>query len=110
MFETARLVETLDEPREDADNELPVLRLLVAAESDVEPRPALEFPAGALPRESAKVLEFVLPLRPMFDEADEPRFAAEADEPLLNPRAEFAPEAPKCALEGGATPARLPAL
>jgi|GEM_PF-2423784 hypothetical protein len=120
MFETARLVETLDEPRDDADIELLVLRLLVAAESDVEPRPPLEFVAGALPREFANVLEFVLPravvaefvepLRPKFDEAEEPRLAAEAEEPLLNPRAEFAPDAPKCALEGGATPARLPPL
>src|ERR1700722_20907950 len=77
-FETARLVETLDEPRDDADIELLVLRLLVAAESDVEPRPPLEFVAGALPRELANVLEFVLPravvaefvepLRPKFDE------------------------------------------
>jgi hypothetical protein len=56
------------------------------------------------------VLEFVPPLRPMFGEADEPRLAADAEEPLLKPRAEFAPEAPKWALEGGATPARLPAL
>jgi hypothetical protein len=46
----------------------------------------------------------------MFGEADEPRLAADVEEPLLKPRAEFAPEAPKWALEGGATPARLPAL
>jgi hypothetical protein len=112
MFETARLLETVDE--------LLVLRLLVAAESDVDPCAPLEFAAGAVPREFAKVLEFVPPravvaelvepLRPRFDEADPPRLAAEAEEPLLNPRAEFAPEAPKCALDGGATPARLPAL
>jgi hypothetical protein len=45
MFETARLVETEDE--------LLVLRLLVAAESDVEPCALLEFAAGAEPREFA---------------------------------------------------------
>jgi hypothetical protein len=110
MFETARLVETLDVPRDDADIELLVLRLLVAAESDVDPCAPLEFAAGAEPREFAEALEFMPPLRPTFAEADEPRLAADAEEPLLNPRAEFAPEAPKCALEGGATPARLPEL
>ena len=78
------------------------------------------FDADEPPRELAKVLEFVAPrdaepdaefagpLRPMED--DGPRLAADAAEPLLNPRAEFAPDAPKRALEGGATPARLPAL
>jgi hypothetical protein len=45
MLETARLLETADE--------LLVLRLLVAAESDVEPRAPLEFVAGAEPREFA---------------------------------------------------------
>ncbi len=45
MLETARLLETVDE--------LLVLRLLVAAESDVEPRAPLEFAAGAVPREFA---------------------------------------------------------
>jgi hypothetical protein len=112
MFETARLLEMVDE--------LLVLRLLVAAESDVEPRAPLELAAGLVPREFAKVLEFVppravdaelvAPLRPMYGDDDVPRLPADAAEPLLKPRAEFAPEAPKCALEGGATPARLPAL
>jgi hypothetical protein len=112
MLETARLLETVEA--------LLVLRLLVAAESELEARAPLESAAGAVPREFAKVLElvppravvaeFVEPLRPKFDEADPPRLAAEAEEPLLNPRAEFAPEAPKRALEGGATPARFPAL
>lgn len=113
MLETARLLETVER--------LLVLRLLVAAESDVEPREALEFAAGAEPREFAYVLElvppravdpeaeFAGPLRPMYGEEDVPRLPADAAEPVL-PRAEFAPEAPKCALEGGATPARLPAL
>jgi hypothetical protein len=101
MFDTARLLETVDE--------LLVLRLLVAAESEVDPRAPLEFAAGAVPREFAKVLEFVPP-RAVVAEFVEPRLAAEAEEPLLKPRAEFAPEAPKWALEGGATPARLPAL
>jgi hypothetical protein len=111
MFETARLLETADE--------LLVLRLLVAAESDVEPRAPLEFAAGAEPREFAEVLEFAPPraadaefagpLRPKYGEAEEPRLAADA-EPLLTPRALFAEEEPKRALEGGATPARLPAL
>jgi hypothetical protein len=41
--------------------------------------------------------EFAVPLLPKFDEADEPRLAADADEPNR-------------ALEGGVTPARLPAL
>lgn len=54
MLETARLLETVDA--------LLVLRLLVAAESDVEPRELLEFAAGAVPRELfAKVPEFVPP-------------------------------------------------
>ena len=87
-------METVDEePREDAEGELPELRLLVAADRDVEPR--------------AADAEFVAPPRPKFEEADEPRLAAE---PLLAPRAEFAPVEPKRALEGGATPARFPAL
>jgi len=85
MLETARLVETEDAPRNDAENELPELRLLVAAESEVEPRAPPEFPAGVPARELAEVLEFA------------------------PPRAVFAPDAPKCALEGGVTPARLPA-
>src|ERR1700721_1057442 len=114
MFETARLLETVDE--------LLVLRLLVAAESDVEPRAPLEFAAGADPREFAftpafippRVVdadeEFADPLRPKYGGAGGPRLPAEAEEPLLKPRDEFAPDAPKCALEGGATPARLPAL
>ena len=114
MFETARVVETVDE--------LLVLRLLVAAESDVEPRALLEFAAGAEPREFALTPAFILPcavdadvefagpLRPKYGEVDEPRLPADAEEPLFKPREEFAPEAPKCALEGGATPARLPAL
>jgi hypothetical protein len=111
MFETARLLETADE--------LLVLRLLVAAESDVELCAPAEFAADELPREFAKVLEFVPPravdaefagpLRPKYGEADEPRLAADA-EPLLTPRALLAEGEPKCALEGGATPARLPAL
>lgn len=114
MFETARLLETADE--------LLVLRLLVAAESDVEPRAPLEFAAGAEPREFALRPAFALPravdadpefagpLRPKYGEVDEPRLPADAEEPLFKPRDEFAPEAPKCALEGGATPARLRAL
>jgi hypothetical protein len=54
MFETARLLETVDA--------LLVLRLLVAAESDGEPCAPLEFAADAEPRELfAKVLEFVPP-------------------------------------------------
>ena len=119
MFETARLVETVEAPREAAESEPAVLRLLVAAESDVELCVPAEFAAGDPPREVAKVLEFVPPraadaefegpLRPKYGEVDEPRLAADA-EPLLRPREEFAPDAPKCALEGGATPARLPAL
>jgi hypothetical protein len=55
-------------------------------------------------------VEFAGPLRPKYGEVDEPRLPADAEEPLFKPREEFAPEAPKCALEGGATPARLPAL
>jgi|SRR5580693_1436330 hypothetical protein len=99
MLETARLLETVDA--------LLVLRLLVAAESDGELCAALEFAAGAEPREFAKVLEFVPPravdaepelagpLRPMYGDEVVPRLPAEAAEPLLNPRAEFAPGAPK---------------
>jgi hypothetical protein len=113
MFETARLLETVDE--------LLVLRLLVAAESDVEPRAPPEFAADAEPWEFAVLPAFIVPravdpaefagpLRPMYGEEVVPRLPADAVEPLLNPRAEFAPEAPKRALEGGATPARLPAL
>jgi hypothetical protein len=111
MFETARLVETLEAPREDAESELLVLRFVVAAESEVELCAPPVFVAGEAPREFAYVLEFVpvppravdpdaefaRPLRPKFDEADEPRLAADAEEP-------------KRALEGGVTPARLPAL
>jgi hypothetical protein len=103
-------VETDEAPREEAESELLVLRLLVAAESEGELCAPLEFAAGAELREFAEAPEFMPPLRPTFAEADEPRLAADAEEPLLKPRAEFAPEAPKCALEGGATPARLPAL
>ena len=114
MLETARLLETVDR--------LLVLRLLVAAESDGELCTAFEFPAGAEPRLLAYVLEFVPPraavpdpelagppLRPMYGEEVVPRLPAVAAEPLL-PRAEVAPDAPKRALDGGATPARLPAL
>jgi hypothetical protein len=36
MFETARFVETDEPPREEAESELEELRLLVAAESEVE--------------------------------------------------------------------------
>jgi hypothetical protein len=43
MLETARLLETVDA--------LLVLRLLVAADSDAEPREPLEFAAEAVPRE-----------------------------------------------------------
>lgn len=76
IFETARLFETTDE--------LLVLRLLVAAESDVEPRALVEFPAEAEPREFANVLElvppraadpdaeFAGPLRPKYGDAVEP--------------------------------------
>ncbi len=57
MFETARFVETLDEePREVAEIEPAVPRLLVAAESDVElcaPAEFAEFVAGEVPREFA---------------------------------------------------------
>jgi hypothetical protein len=45
MFETARLLETVDE--------LLMLRLVVAAESDVELCAPAEFAAGAEPREFA---------------------------------------------------------
>ena len=122
MFETARLVETVEPLREAPENELFVPRLLVAAESEGELCVPPEFAAGAEPREFAYVLEFVPPravdpdpefggpLRPMYGELVVPRLPADAAEPLLNPRAGFAPGAPKCALEGGATPARLPAL
>jgi hypothetical protein len=55
--------------------------------------------------------EFAGPLRPMYGDEDVPRLPADAEEPLLNPRALFADEGePKCALEGGVTPARFPAL
>ncbi len=120
MFETARLVETVEVPREEAESELVVPRLVVAADSDVELRAPTEFVAGDAPRELAYVLEFVPPraveaefagpLRPKYGVADEPRLAADAEEPLLTPRAPFVEGAPKCALEGGATPARPPAL
>lgn len=122
MFDTARLVETVEPPREEAESELVVLRLLVAAESDVELCVPAEFVAGDAPRELAKVLEFAPPrapdadaefegpVRPKYGEAVVPRLPADAEEPLLNPRALFAEGDPKRALEGGATPARLPAL
>jgi hypothetical protein len=95
MFETARLVETVEALREEADSELLALRLLVAAESEVELCAPAEFVAGEPPR--ALEAEFAGPLLPEFGEAVAPRLAAEADEP-------------KRALEGGVTPARLPAL
>jgi hypothetical protein len=53
MFETARLVETLEAPREEAESELLALRLPVAAESDVELCAPAEFVAGDAPREFA---------------------------------------------------------
>jgi len=62
------------------------------------------------PRAVDAEAEFAAPLRPMYGDEAVPRLPADAAEPLLNPRAEFAPDAPKWALEGGATPARLPAL
>ena len=62
------------------------------------------------PRAVDAEAEFAGPLRPMYGEEVEPRSAADAEEPLLAPRAVFAPEAPKRALEGGATPARFPEL
>lgn len=117
MFETARLLETVDA--------LLVLRLLVAAESEVELCvPAELLVVGEAPREFAKVFEFVPPraavepvaelagpLRPIYGEVAVPRLLAEAGEPLLNPRALFADDGePKCALEGGVTPVRLPGL
>jgi hypothetical protein len=114
MFETARLLETVDA--------LLVLRLLVAAESEGELCAPFEFAAGAEPREFAKVLEFAAPravdadpefadpLRPIYGEDVVPRLPADAEAPPLNPCAEFVPGAPKCAFEGGATPARFPAL
>ncbi len=111
MFDTARLVETVEAPREEAESELVVLRFVVAAESEVELCAPAVFVAGEAPREFAYVLEFVPvppravdpdaefagPLRPKYGDAVEPRLAVDADEP-------------KCALEGGVTPARLPAL
>src|ERR1700733_5777973 len=99
MFDTARFVETDEPPREEAESELEELRLLVAAESEVELGVPPAFDAVQPPRGLAKVLEFVAPrdpepdaefagpLRPMED--DGPRLAADAAEPLLNPRAEF---------------------
>jgi hypothetical protein len=120
MFETARLVETVEAPRVEPESELVVLRLLVAAERDVELCVPAEFVVGDAPRELAKLLEFAPPravdaefegpLRPKYGEAVVPRLPADAEEPLLNPRALFAEGDPKRALEGGATPARLPAL
>ena len=53
MFETARLVETVEAPREDAESELVALRLVVAAESDVELCAPAAFIAGEAPREFA---------------------------------------------------------
>jgi hypothetical protein len=61
ILETAWLVETLDALREEFANELPALRLLVAADSEVELRAPLEFVAEELPRALAKVFEFVEP-------------------------------------------------
>jgi hypothetical protein len=109
MLEMARLLETADE--------LLVLRFVVAAESEVELCAPPAFVVGEAPREFAYVLEFVLvpprtvdpdaefagPLRPKYGDVD-------AEEPLLYPRAPFAADEPKRALEGGVTPARLPAL
>jgi hypothetical protein len=116
MLEMARLLETADE--------LLVLRFVVAAESEVELCAPPAFVVGEAPREFAYVLEFVLvpprtvdpdaefagPLRPKYGDAVEPRLAVDAEEPLLYPRAPFAADEPKRALEGGVTPARLPAL
>jgi len=123
MLDTARLVETDDaEPRDEAESEPVALRLDVAADSDVELCVPAEFVAGEAPREFALVLpfvppraadadaEFAEPLRPKYGDEDVPRLAADEPEPLLNPRALFAEEEPKRALEGGVTPARLPAL
>ena len=115
-------METVEAPREEVESEPVALRLVVAADSDVELCVPAEFVAGDAPREFAKVLEFVPvppraadaefagPLRPKYGEVDEPRFAADAEEPLLTPRELFVEGEPKRALEGGATPARLPAL
>jgi hypothetical protein len=50
MFETARLVETVEAPREEAESELLALRLLVAAESEVELCAPAEFVAAESPR------------------------------------------------------------
>jgi len=76
MFDTARLVETDEPPREEAESELEELRLLVAAESEVELWVPAAFDADEPPRELANVLElvprdaepdaeFAGPLRPM---------------------------------------------
>jgi hypothetical protein len=76
MFDTARFVETDEPPREEAESELEELRLLVAAESEVELWLPAAFDVDEPPRELAKVLEFVprdaepdaefaAPLRPM---------------------------------------------
>jgi hypothetical protein len=69
----------------------------------------LEFVA---PRAADPDAEFAVPPpRPKYGEAVVPRLVAEGEEPLLNPRALLADDGePKCALEGGVTPARLPAL
>jgi hypothetical protein len=53
MFETARLVETVDAPREDAASEPVELRFVVAAESDVELCAPAAFVAGEVAREFA---------------------------------------------------------
>jgi hypothetical protein len=53
MFETARLVETVEAPREEAESELLALRLPVAAESEVELCAPAELVAGEVPRELA---------------------------------------------------------
>jgi hypothetical protein len=61
MFDTARFVETDEPPREEAESELLELRLLVAAESDVELCVPAAFDIDDPPRELAKVLEFAPP-------------------------------------------------
>jgi hypothetical protein len=53
MFETARLVETVEAPREDAESEPVALRFVVAAESEVELWPPAAFAAGEAAREFA---------------------------------------------------------
>jgi hypothetical protein len=53
MFETARLVETVEAPREEAESELLVLRLDAAAECEVELCAPAAFVAGEVLREFA---------------------------------------------------------